>query len=450
MIAPQAGPQHAFCSSPADICFYGGQAGSGKTWAIVYEAARHNQIPGYGGIIFRRTSPELTGPGSVWSTSNEIYPGIGGAAREGAEMDWTFPSGATILFRHLQHDKHALGHQGKEYAFIGFDEVTHFSEFQFWQLVSRMRSTCGIKPYMRATCNPDKNSFVRGLLDWWIGADGLPIKERSGKLRWFLRDGEVLQWDDSRDALAQRFPGRDPISFTFIPASLADNPALTKIDPGYRARLENLPRVERERLLGGNWNVMPSAGMFFRPHYFEILDVAPTDMVAICRAWDMAATEASETNPDPDYTASMKLGMLRSGKLVILHAQQFRGTPAKVKDATRNMAAQDGFECTQVYWQDPGQAGKYQVEMMRQMLSGFITASYQAAKSKVEYAMPASASAEAGNIAMVRGPWNQELIRTLEGFPEYGHDDLVDAFSLAYMHMTRDNALSILEALSSL
>jgi hypothetical protein len=168
--------------------------------------------------------------------------------------------------------------------------LTHFSERQFWYLTSRSRSTCGVRPYVRATCNPDPDSFVRRLIDWWIGEDGLAIQERSGVLRWFVRDGDDLVWGDSSEELSARFPQVDadgnriylPKSLTFVPASHDDNTALLAADPGYRATLMALPLVDRSRLLGGNWNVRDAAGSYFRRQWFPILEQAPHPSEVVC------------------------------------------------------------------------------------------------------------------------------------------------------------------------
>ena len=64
----------------------------------------------------------------------------------------------------------------------------------------------GVPGYIRATCNPDADSWVRSLIDWWIDPDtGFPIKERSGVLRWFVRDGDSLHWADTRADLVEMF-----------------------------------------------------------------------------------------------------------------------------------------------------------------------------------------------------------------------------------------------------
>nr|WP_234841454.1 terminase family protein [Sinorhizobium meliloti] len=73
--------------------------------------------------------------------------------------------------------------------------MTHFSAKQFWYMVSRNRSMSGVRPYTRATCNPDADSWVAELIRWWIDQDtGLPIPERAGVLRWFVRSDSPQTW----------------------------------------------------------------------------------------------------------------------------------------------------------------------------------------------------------------------------------------------------------------
>ena len=133
-------------------------------------------------------------------------------------------------------------------------------------MTARSRSPGAIRPYIRATCNPDADSWVAELVAWWIDPDtGLPIKNRAGRLRWFVRDGDRLVWAEIfTPSTRRKHPQLRPCSLTFFPASLGDNKALTKADPGYRANLMALPRVERERLLNGNWKIRAAAGLLFR------------------------------------------------------------------------------------------------------------------------------------------------------------------------------------------
>lgn len=263
-IEPQPGPQITAFQSKADILFYGGQAGGGKSWFLVNEPLRRIGNAKFRGVIFRRTYPELKGQGGVWDECQETYTAMGADLREGQDLDARFPSGASIAFRHFQHEKTKKQYQGQQFAYIGFDEVTHFTQTQFFYMVSRNRSTCGIRPYIRATCNPEPG-WVAELLAWWIDQDtGLAIPERSGVMRYMYRNPktEEIEWGDSKEELLERFPGVKPIhilSVSFINASLADNKILTDSDPGYEGRLMSLSKIERDRLLGGNWKVAEGA-----------------------------------------------------------------------------------------------------------------------------------------------------------------------------------------------
>lgn len=449
VIRPQAGPQEAFCACPADIAIYGGAAGSGKSFALCFEAARWFDVPGYNAVIFRRQSTEIRGGGGVWDEAMGLYPGMGATPREHL-LEFRFPVGSRVEFRHLQHENDIYSHQSKQYAFIGFDEVTHFTEKQFWYLLSRNRSVCGVRPYVRATCNPDPDSFVRKLIDWWIGRDGSPIPERSGVVRYFVRDGDELVWGDTEDELLQRFTHLEPRSLTFIAARLEDNPALLAKDPRYRGNLLALPRVERERLLGGNWNIRPAAGFYFQRGYFRVVDEAPNDVAIRVRAWDRAATEPSPTNPDPDWTVGVRLSKDHRGVFYIEHAERFRRSPLGNETSIQNIASSDGKRCHVAQWQDPGSAGKEAVGHYARLLAGFTIDTVRASKDKVAYASPVSSQAEAGNICIVRGPWNDAFLSVLEAFPDGAHDDDVDALSLAFLVANGDDGIARLRAMTKM
>ncbi|MFH1183533.1 MAG: terminase family protein, partial [Chloroflexota bacterium] len=247
-LGPQAGPQTAFLSSSADIAIYGGAGGAGKTFGLILETIRHLEVPDFSAVIFRREMPQIRNPGGLWDTAGPIYRQLGGRPNaQGAS--WRFPAGSIVKMAHLQLEDDKTSWDGAQIALICFDELQHFSESQFWYLQSRNRSTCGVRPYTRAACNPDADSWLRSLLDWWIGPDGFPVPERSGILRWFLRVGVEVQWVDGWIPEA--------LSLTFVPAHVRDNPALLSIDPGYLSRLQALESTERARLLHGNWNAKP-------------------------------------------------------------------------------------------------------------------------------------------------------------------------------------------------
>ncbi len=272
MIRPQKGPQEQFLSCPADIAIYGGSAGGGKSFMLLMEPMRHFNNKKFAGVIFRRETPQITNPGGLWPTSQDLYGLVKGKPRE-HKHDWRFPSGATMSFDHLQHEKDKLTWQGSELPYIGFDELTHFTKTQFFYLLSRNRSTSGVRGYVRASCNPDPDSWVASFISPWIDQEtGFPIPEMAGKLLYMvmLDDGEVFfetmeeAWQAADTAglfsdarlKSAKLRKEDQIkSVTFIPGSIFDNQILIDKDPGYLGALLALPPEERAMLLGGNWKI---------------------------------------------------------------------------------------------------------------------------------------------------------------------------------------------------
>lgn len=457
-IGPQPGSQERFLASKADIVFYGGEAGSSKTAGLVLEGLRCHDIPKSGGIMFRRTSPQLEGPGSLWELMREWYPALGARMTESPVFKAVFPCGATVQLGHLQYEATKLAHQGKGYSFIGFDELTHFTEGQFWYLFSRCRSTSGVRSYIRATMNPDPDSWVKKMIEWWLDERGEYARpERSGVIRYFYRINETLVWGNTSDELRALHPEQEdpPTSFTFILGKLSDNKILLKLDPGYRARLMALPLVDRERLLGkgqgGNWRIKPAAGLYFRRGWFKVIDVLPANdqIVQWVRAWDKAATQPTAENPDPAWTRGVKMGITRSGRIVVAHLESLRGSPQRVLATMQNIAKQDTQRTKVCIWQDPAQAGKVDVQLSKGFLMGYHVESEVAREDKIVYAGPFSTQVEAGNVDVLVGPWNDEFFTELEAFPDGRHKDIVDACSRGFMALAKAGVLAYQRAMAN-
>ncbi len=440
-IRPQPGPQTQFLATPADIAIYGGAAGGGKTFAELLEPLRHIHNPRFGAVIFRRTFPQIVSEGGLWDTSEEVYPLLGARSNQTARS-WTFPSGATVAFSHMQYEKDRLSWQGSQIPLMEFDELCHFTEGQFWYLISRNRSTCGVRPYARGTCNPDPDSWVADFIAWWIGEDGYAIPERSGVLRWMVRVSDQVVWADSREELAQRYPDIPPKSVTFILSTLWDNKILMERDPGYLANLMSLPLVERERLLGdrqrgGNWKVRPAAGKVFSRGWFEIVEAAPAGGED-CRGWDFAATAKELKGDDPDYTAGVKVRRV-NGVYYVLDCQAVQEGPAEVDRLFLNNSRQDGAAAAaagaryRVRWEiEPGSAGIRESQRLVKLLDGLDARGVHPTGDKLTRARALAAQAEAGNVKLLRGPWNEAWLRHMHGQPDLPHDDIMDATALAY------------------
>ena len=432
IIGPQEGPQTDFLATPADIAVYGGGAGGGKSFALLLEPIRHYTNPLFGAVIFRRNSTQVRNEGGLWHESLKIY-GPAGATPKESLLEWTFPSGMRVKFAHLEYDATVLNYQGAQIPLIGFDELTHFSEAQFTYMLSRNRSTSGVPGYVRATCNPDADSWLRRWLDWWIGKDGFPIKERSGVIRYFIRQNDTLIWGDTKRELEDKY-GVDcmPKSFTFISALITDNKKLLEKDPSYLANLKALSRVERERLLGGNWNIRPAAGNYFQREEMEVIDTLPAGYTACVRYWDRAATKPSEENKDPDWTRGLKMVKYPNNTFVVVDLKSMRDRPLAVERLVQTTASQDGVTVQVHGEQDPGSAGVADAGNFTRMLAGYDVRMNKPTQDKVTRAGPVSAQCQAGNVKVLKGPWNDEFFLELENFPDGAHDDIVDALSGAF------------------
>lgn len=437
-IAPQPGPQMQFATCSADIAIYGGAAGGGKSWALLFEGFRGWNLPGYGGVIFRKSLTDITGPRGLWDLSQDLFGTCGARPRMSPQLDWTFPGGGRLAFSYLHHEGDELRHMGPEYAYVGFDELTHIAEKAFWYLWTRNRSRCGIRPYMRATCNPDSDSWVRDLIDWWIGEDGLPIPERSGVLRYFVRENDDIFWYDSPEEAKADWPEREAMSLTFIAAKLTDNAILMRDDPRYLEILRAGSRVNRARLLDGNWNIRAEAGNYFRREWVEVVDEVPeSEIVFRVRAWDLAATEPGPGR-NPDWSVGVLLARLANGRLLIEDVVRLRARPGPLEARLRQVAEEDGPKVRVGLWQDPGSAGKHLAAHLKKRLACSHVETVVAAKNKIAYAEPVSAAFDPESAAcehpmVYDRSWTQPFLSVLEGFPEAPHDDDVDALSLGHM-----------------
>ena len=429
-IRPQPGPQEAFLKTSADIAIYGGQAGGGKTYALLLEPLRHINNPNFGAVVFRRTSPQIRNEGALWDESEKIYYMVQGEPKE-SYLEWNFPSGARVKFAHMQYEKDKLDWQGAQIPFIGFDELTHFEKAQFFYMFSRNRSSCGVEPYIRATTNPNAGSWVAEFIAWWIDQKtGLAIKERSGKLRWFYVIESELIWYATKEAAMEAHPElaniSPPKSVTFIPASVYDNKILLEKNPQYLANLQALPKIERERLLGGNWLIRAEGGKIYNRAWFKYVDILPSAVERRVRYWDKAGTEGGGKR-----TAGVLMSMA-GGKIFVEHCIAGQWSAKDREQIIKETAIQDGVSTVVFTEQEPGSGGKESAESTIQNLIGFDVRADRVTGSKVDRSGPLSAQVEAGNVYLVRGDWNAGYVDEMHNFPDGKFKDRADASAGAF------------------
>lgn len=465
---PQPGPQEMFLSTSADIAIYGGAAGGGKTWAELFEPLRYivpserwgpKGVKGFYGVIFRRTAPMIRNEGGLWDESQTIYPHFDARPRE-TITEWVFPHGQTMRFASMQHEKDKNNWQGSQIPYIAFDELTHFTEEQFFYMLSRNRSMCGVKPYVRATTNPDADSWVADFIAWWIDQDetsptfGLPLPERAGVIRWFIRVNGTITWADTPEELYDRLP-RMPEgvidkrllvkSVTFIPATVYDNKKLLEQNPEYLANLLSQSLVERERLLGGNWKIKPSAGKVFNSAWFagKHLAAAPRVGMRYVRYWDKAGTDQKDAKKNTSWTVGVLLGKSRQGTYYVIDVKRDQLTALKRERLIAQTALEDEREFGRSLriWQEqePGSGGKESAENTVRMLAGFNIRTERVTGDKIARMMPASAQVEAGNVYIIDdGSWPvKSFVMELHQVPDNVIMDQADCFAGAFNKLSR-------------
>ncbi|TIN80715.1 phage terminase large subunit [Mesorhizobium sp.] len=170
----------------------------------------------------------------------------------------------------------------------------------------------------------------------------------------------------------------------------------------------------------------PRSGGMFQRSDFEVVDAVPAG-ARRCRAWDFAASK-EKPGKQPDWTVGLKMAH-HGGIFYIEDVERGRWSPGEVETKLRNIATHDGLEVTIRTPQDPGSAGKADAATKTKLLAGYAVKVETVTGDKATRAKPASAQAEAGNVKLMRGRWNETFLDEVCSFPNGQFDDQVDAFA---------------------
>ena len=221
--------QERFIRASCDEVLYGGAAGGGKSFGQVADAfLKALEFPKIKQLILRSSFPELER--SLIITALELIP-KSLYKYNGSKHRMTFLNGSVIEFGYLASDADVTKYQSAEYDIIRFDELTHFSEYQYRYMQSRIRGVNDFPKQIKSSTNPGSRGHA------WV-------KER------FI--------DAAPPNTEFELGGRRLI---LIPARVQDNSFLMASDPGYAERLHALPDNEKKALLYGDWNIFE--GQFF-------------------------------------------------------------------------------------------------------------------------------------------------------------------------------------------
>lgn len=463
--SPASPKQQMILESKAQILVAGGAAGSGKSYLLNLMPLLMIDDPNTNCVIFRRTVPQITGAGGIWDTANSIYNQLPKQFRPRVRernLEFIFPNGAKIKHQSMQREKDKINSQGLQYTMVGFDEGCQFTWGQIEYLLSRLRSESKYPSRMVITCNPDPDHKIKELIQWYLDEEGYPIPEREGKIRYFVaRDGE-MHFANTEEELKERFGEKVLcLSFSFISATIFDNPPMLNNNPEYLAFLEGLNPTDKARLLHGNWEARPEGDSFFKREWLQNVNSAPSH-TNWCRSWDKAGTERTTENKYPDATACVKVGKDKDGKIYLagdyhpdcydseyeVHGR-FCEKVGRRDVLIERQAHFDGRDCTVVFPIDPAAAGKLEYTESARKLNelGFIVKPDPAPnnKSKLTKASPFFSAAENGNVYILRHTFDSKtyefLMKELEAFngersTSHRKDDLVDSVASGYSYLS--------------
>lgn len=217
--------------------FYGGAAGGGKSSALLMAAAKYVDVPNYAALLLRRSYADLALPGALMDRAYQWFNGK--AHWSGMEKKWTFPSGATISFGYLATENDKYQYLSSEFQFIGFDEVTQFTESQYTYLFSRLRrlKNSAVPLRIRSGSNPGGPGAM------WIKARFIPDD--------FTPEMALDEIVREKDAVDEE-TGEKIVRY-FVPARLDDNPHIDQRE--YEESLRNLDPITRAQLRRGDWQI---------------------------------------------------------------------------------------------------------------------------------------------------------------------------------------------------
>lgn len=378
---------------------FGGAAGGGKSIAQLMAALQYVDIPGYSSILFRKTFADLSLPGALIDVSKQwLMPFVDSKEVHWAEKDkcYTFPSGAKITFGYLESENDCYRYQGAEFQYIGFDECTHISPYNYRYLFSRLRKpkTLHVPLRFRATCNPG-------------GQFGEYYYER------FFVEG----------------PDKGRI---FIGSTLKDNPYIDAEE--YLLALDELDPVTKAQLLDGNWDIREPGDMFYRKWFQEIMPSEEPAGLDFVRFWDIAASDVKK-NKRADTTVGTLLGYnKRTGVGYIKGIDTIQATPGSVEKFIQLIASKDGRKVKIRMEQEPGSSGLMVTDYYkRNVLRGYDFEGINSSGNKTERAKPVSQAAENGLILINKNiPCLGKFYDQIELFPKAAHDDFVDSLSGGY------------------
>lgn len=442
--------------SETDMLLIGGGMGGGKTYLALLKALKYCDDPAARVLIVRLTYPVIKAIGGLVDESQHIYKQFGAEWRV-QPLEWRFKNGAIVKFVAMPTNIEDV--KGWQATNIIVDEGADFKLTDILALKERIRGArYKGKLGMTITCNPDRNSWLYPFVEFCLDADGVPVKNTEARTRYFIvRNGKVL-WGDTQDQLfvehgygLNRDPAKgrvtfQPTSFRFIPMDIYSNPVLLKNNPQYLQNLLSGTRTSQLRFLHGSWTAVPEGSSVFNRDWVKIVEHPPANPHNKVRSWDLAHSIQSETYPNPDWTAGVKMSRTRFGGYCIEDVVRDRKLTDGVLKMIIDTAEADGKDQLVTYPRDNGGGKAASVFFGRTFAENGLYArgiAISGKASKMRRFLPFCALAETGVVTMVRGDWNEDFLTELEHFDGIGNtkDDQVDATADAFNLLAKQSLM---------
>jgi predicted phage terminase large subunit-like protein len=438
-------------------------AGGGKTYGAlcVNLLGIHDHL--YFSVFFRTTSTEIDK--GLWIDAKRMYMPylvdvngkfVGQAKINEQQKTITFPSGARTTFSYLSTDKDADSWYGTEINCAFFEEAQYRSGYQFDVIRSRNRSMSSIPKSIRCTLNPSPDSFIYEWVKPFLDEEDYPIKELSGKTRYFVVVEGALytSWDEEELRLAW---DKDPETYTYIPATLDDNEKLDSLDPSYRKKLDSMPEAKRKQLLMGCWAATEDTGIFFKRESLKKCSSIPQGAL-YCRAYDLASTaDDTPATKGCDATANILMCKTKDGYYYIMSGEHYRKRTGDRDNSIIQQGLRDGRDVHIVIPKDTGAGGGAAFEYLSKAITEAKLLPKKdvavATQSKLKKAEPFFTAVQNGLVFIHESGWDKTMLEVFYRELEYfdgitrstrtRHDDYVDAVASAFNYLNKARVFTV-------
>ena len=401
--------QAAMIFHPAGEVLAGGSTFGGKSVGLLIAASMFLHVPGYNGLIARKTYSQLVLPGALIDLSMRWWKNDPRLHWDGTYRVWrtNVPSSLTFQSFPTPHSRYDV--QGSQYQQFFPDELTQFDLDEYEYVLTRLRRSqaeSDIPVRVLATANPG---------------------------------GRGHDWVSERFSLGRYRHSPLATGRAYLPFGVQDNPFVDETElAAFKARFDSINPVLRKQLLDGDW-LAGNTGDFFPRDGWSFTDDDFGERPSV-RAWDLASTpDDVEGGKRGDFTVGIKLTRV-DDRFVITDIVRGKWAPREVDERIRICAEMDGAGTRIVLEQEPGSAGVAVADHIRRnVVHGYSFRAVKSTGSKIDRAHQASAYFDAGRIKMhsrVDESMQEIIIDELDRFPFGEHDDITDALTLAVMSLS--------------